>query len=327
MDMKEEDEDSDDEEAMVASNNPQMSENDGDNVEEPQQQNNNASFSKRPTRSSSRRKRGEELRSKSTGVGISVMTTEPVNKKIVFGDDEDIAAAAEEEPKDEAVAEENEGSDDDEDDDAVEEVKGSTAKDLAQEQHELERATSRAVLTKKKSRKRKNKTQDADDFDDNFFKQLDEEREEQRKLLRKQKSKKQSEPVGRHTTFVVSGDEGEEFASSLTPKEVEHNIEVVVLGTARNDSSGDPNASFTGRSLLLEANKEAPSEAVLMFSRNSLLANGAEAPTSKQLHKAKISGHKTVQAPTWTRSKKVTRILATGTRQKGKAAAHFVVKM
>jgi hypothetical protein len=295
--------------------------------EEPQSVNGEASH-KRSTRSTTtaRRKRGEELRSKSTGVGISVVS-EPVNKKIVF--DEEILVANTDTKDDEpnkSNEEENDGSvESNDDDDAVEEVKGSAAKDLAEKQRERERITARGSLSKK-SRKRKDKTENeiAEEFDDDFFKQLGEEREEERK--QRKKSKKPSEPAGRHTAFVLSGDE-DGVGSSVTPKVAEHNIEVVVLGTKDAYASDDRNTSSTGRSLLLEANNEPPSETVLMYSRRSLLADGSEPPSQKQLQKAQKAGHKTAQAPTWKRSKKITRILGSGVRQKGKAAAHFVVQM
>lgn len=267
-------------------------------------------------------KRGGELRSKSTGVGI-VLNSEPVNKKIVFGDGENNFVVPD---KDDGIKErktkEDQCSDESVDDDAVEEVKGSEAKDLVKQQLEQEHATARASFIKK-PRKRKSKAQDAiaNEFDDDFFKQLDEERAEERK--QRQQTKNQTKPAGRHTTFVVSGDEEGRIDSEIAPNVAEHNIEVVVLGT--DDSSDDPHRSTTGRSLLSEANKEKPSEAFLMYSRCILLVDGSEPPSCKQQQKAKKAGHKTVQAPTWKRSKKMNRILGAGRRLKGKAAAHFLV--
>jgi hypothetical protein len=192
-----------------------------------------------------------------------------------------------------------------------------------QEQGQQERAT---ALWSRTTTNKKRKTKVDDDFSNNdeFFQQLDEEREmEQQK---QQKMKKQSS-VGKHTTFVMSGDSNDEMAMD---RMVDHNIEVAVLPPSSN------------RNLMMSNNMNAataPTKEMLLYSRSLLLVDADDSkeqqPTSSSLPKGKT---KTVQRKTavattrsWKRSKKMNRILTPGARRrnrtKGTAAAHFVVKL
>lgn len=293
----------------------------------------------------------DELRSKSTGVGVAISIDATSSKKILFDDDEVFTAsegadrdvdvdvahskkkATEETEADRAHGDNNNDKDDD-DDDAVEEVQGATAKDFAQQQIEEELYTARTSVLTKKSRKRKakDKLDPADLFDEDFFRTIDAEQDDERKQRNRSKGKVQKEKVkGRHTTFVVSGDV-DKAGSSLKPVTFEHNIEVVVLGTHGGDETAtDRNTatSITGRKLLLESNKEELSKEALLYSRCGFQEDGRETvPLSqKQLQKLKKSGHKNASkepVSSWKRSKAM-RVVAFGTRKKAAPAARFVV--
>lgn len=267
-----------------------------------------------------RRRKKEGLRSKSTGVGLSIdiaESTGKTNKKIVFDEDpnfEDLPADSDKEDREAVEAHVG----DDSDDDAVEEVKGTIAKEQAHEQRIAEREVAKvstdlkASKRKRKSRLEKKVAEDKEDFDEDFFDQLDAEMEEQRENKKKDRkgSDDSEKPKGRHTTFVA-----DEKAS--VPVKVGENIEVVVL-------QSDP---------VREGTTSMPvSKAAVLFSRGQLV-DGCDMVSEKQIRKAKKAGQDVLQrTSTWKRSKKMNRLLLPGAQNKrrkgeGVAASHFVVKM
>ena len=265
-----------------------------------------------------RQSRRQDLRPKSTGVGISIASAAddggaiPKGKKIIFGDDEDLMQEDDLEKKEiqhgDEKQQDEESDDDDDDDDAVEEVDTSAARKSEQGQREKERATARVQvsLTSRRKRKYKVEAEPENDFDDAFFTQLDEEIAEKQQ----QDRQKPVQPQGRHTTFVVPNED-----ETRTAAPVGHNIEVAVL------------ASESSSQVII--NPEL-SDSALTFSRSHLL-DGSDGVSSKQLQKAKKSGNKTAETPSWRRSKKMNLLLQPGARSKrqkvhGRAPAHFVVE-
>lgn len=276
-----------------------------------------------------RRKRRENIKSRNTGVGLSISTSKKANssKKIMFDDDSDNQEELDDgdgQP-DEHMADANkddkgrDGSDDDSsdsDDDVIEEVKSSVARDKALEQLSRERETSKVQKLQTRTKKRKTKTveEEEDDFDEDFFAQVDSEMAEQRK--QRKIDKESNPPAGRHTTFLSA----EEELDSL-PIQADHNIELVVLGDADTEKN-QVNA------LALQNTQDnvgiEPSEMSHLFARGQL-ASGRD--------QAKIKGTKKKKQtdPGWRRSKKMNALAferAKVKRRKGRgmAAANFVVQ-
>jgi hypothetical protein len=302
----------------------------------------------------------QQLRSQATGVGIAL--EKAVNKKIVFDDillpvddvEHDVKDSSNDTKSPPAAAvvlpavsvSETEYPKDqveDEDDDKVEEIKASSAQNMALEQRQEERLTARTAAnwTKKTRRKRKaTATTDMPDptvFDDEFFQQIDQERQDERQRRKLKTSHVETEGVtvatGRHTTFVVDSRD-DAVGTALKPKSVGHGMEVVVLGCDhyKADASADgdggskvPYSMLTGQSLL-ESDKETPSPEIVLYSRCGILSDGSVPLSSKQTKKMKQAGHVSSHrqvAPTWQRSKKM-RVVVFGTRKQPKAAAQFV---
>jgi hypothetical protein len=270
------------------------------------------SASKRSTSRELRKRRRDELKTKSMGVGLSISKNATNSNKIVFDDNEvfDGDDTAGEDVSEQV--QENE-SDNDSDDDAIEEVKSSVARDKAMDQLARERETAVEQKLQTKTKKRKAKAtptieEEEEDFDENFFAQVDSEMAEQRK---QRKLDKLSVPTGRHTTFLST----EEEADSR-PIQAEHNIELVVLG---NDTEGPTSATNT----LLDSTSDKagiePSEASHLFARDRLTSGKANKKGTKK---------KKQTDPGWRRSKKMN-VLAFGRtkakRSNGRAAANFVV--
>jgi hypothetical protein len=260
-----------------------------------------------------RRKTREELRSKNMGLGLKIDAAEvPTSRKITFNDAilEEIGQDPEENIEGEKSDEHEEDSDDDDD---IEEVKGSSARQKALEQRSVERENSKVKQLEKKPKKKRSpkvsaeakkaEDSDADDFDDEFFEQLDSEMATQR--LEKQKLEN-LKPSGKHTAFVSADDD-----NTHEPIQVDHNIELVVLG--HNEISSRSTDAKLGT---------APSEAAIVFSRSKLF-HGKDAKTT--LSKKRQSNKTEVGA--WTRSKKMNRIMFAGKRTagQGRPAAHFVI--
>jgi hypothetical protein len=302
----------------------------------------------------------QRLRSQATGVGIALEKS--VNKKIVFDDNvlpvDDVEhgvkyssnvttsplQAAVVLPLPVSETEYPQDQLDDDDDDKVEEVKASTAQDMALEQRQEERLTARTSNWIKKMRRKRKATAttafvipDPTVFDDEFFQRIDQERQDERQRRKMKACHGETEgtvATGRHTTFVVATRE-DAVGTASKPKPVGHGVEIVVLGCdhhkadtwTHGDSGGNvPYSMLTGQSLL-ESNKETPSPAVVLYSRYGILSDGSVPLSSKQSKKMKQAGHVSShrqEAPTWQRSKKM-RVVAFGTRKQPKAAAEFVV--
>lgn len=272
--------------------------------------------SRKPPRRSTftRKKRKEELKWKNTGLGLSISidSNTKKNKKIVFDDDEDLDQTIDEKDNEKLVETppgEADGDEDDNDDDAVEEVKGSAAREEMMAQLQAEE---KGALKPKKSRKRKErqKDEDDDDLDEDFFAQLETVKAEEEKEKQAKKKKKRQ---GKHTTFVFN--EGDNTTSSSEPKKVGHNIQVVVLpdqGDALQDDS------LAGISTTLSGD-------ALMYSRGSL-HNGSDGGPKKKSRKSPNRPD-----TTWKRSRKMNLVLTSQSRfhrrgGKGRPAANFASK-
>lgn len=272
-----------------------------------------------------RRNRRDNLRSRSTGVGVSISTDQDVpllRNRIRFVDSVEGVGSSENDPSDQhrGIANPMEADDhDDDDNDEVEEMGNSVAVAREEAEQERERSAARALrMEQAKRRKRKKKAAKKEakpvdeEFDEDFFAQLDAEAAEE-KALKKQKIDL-DEQKGRHTTFVVSG----ESEGVSAPVRAEHNIEVVVL----RDSSPEIDQH--------EASLGAPSTSSFAFSRSSIV-DGSDTISQKQRQKAKQAGKKTVDNTTWKRSNKMNRLLGRRSkmmrrRGKGTPALNFVTK-
>lgn len=271
------------------------------------------SASRRSTSRELRKRRRDELKTKSMGVGLSISKNAFNSNKIVFDDNEDFDGdhTAGEDVA-EQVQEDARDEDSESDDDAIEEVKSSVARDKAMDQLARERETALEQKVQTKTKKRKAKAtpaiEEEEDFDEDFFAQVDSEMAEQRK---QRKLDKLSVPTGRHTTFLST----EEEADSR-PIQAEHNIELVVLG---NDTEGPTSANST----LLDSTSDKagiePSEASHLFARDRLRSGKANKKGTKKKKQTDAG---------WRRSKKMN-VLAFGRtkakRSNGRAAANFVV--
>jgi len=262
-----------------------------------------------------RQKNRDGLRSKSTGVGVSIApdgkSAAPVNKKIVFDDDYDdgqqkLQAEEEIDTRHDSVRDERDKHSDD--DDAVEEMKTSDARVQAEEQQTREKATAHEALVLKGSkRKRKKKPanksgdDDKEELDDEFFEKLDAELEQERKNRKEEKEIKDSSLAQkrRRTAFVVS----DETLVESIPTRTDENVEVVVLKDEAH-SAALVNKTFK------------VSKAALLFSR-SQIADGSDVVSAKQLQKGKKSGRTVDYYSTgWKRSKKMNNRLLPGLRNK-----------
>jgi hypothetical protein len=304
--------------------------------------------SKRKRKKKARQKqRIEELKSKSTGVGlkISLESTPVNNKKIVFDDsnlptDEDgNDDVADDEPLNSQIAIEgenhndydngddgDEGDDDDDDDDAVEEVQGKAARDEAMDQMKTEAKQSLKTVKKRKRKPRKEKTaevaattkndndSDADDdeMDADFFAQLESVRKaelEEREEL--EKSAAREALKGRHTTFVFAKHKGDEDAMS-DPVQINKNIQVVVLKEPSSAFKATANRSFQPNSTI--------SEKALRYSRNRLKDGSDPAAGATEMKRKRNRSGEDVQP--WKRGRQR---LSMGRSRltKGKPAAFF----
>jgi len=292
---------------------------DDDSVEEQQDSSEKTANTFRRNSREMQRQRREEIKSRNTGVGLSI-STKATGKKIVFEDngfsdekvdDEQDAADAETGKAHDA----EEGSDNDSDeDDAIEEVKSSIACDKAMEQLAKERETSKVQKLQSRSKKRKAKTaaatdkEEEEDFDETFFEKVDSAMAEQQK---QKKIAKESVPAGRHTTFLSTEEE-----MNSCPIQTDHNIELVVLG----DTDKGPVSSAVLQNTEDKAGME-PSEASHLFARGRL-ASGKDQAKRKGTKKKKQNDIG------WKQSKKMN-VLASGRKvrqRKGCAAANFVLK-
>jgi hypothetical protein len=253
-----------------------------------------ASFSK-----TKKQKRDEELKSKATGVGLEISVDSSLKKsKTVFEntplDDEvepETVVQQEVPPKEE---------DDDDDDDAVEEVQGQAAREEIQEQMDAEEKFSVRSKKKRKQKERKPKEEeeeDNDNFDDDFFAQLESARAEEQKKVEGKKTK------GKHTAFVFSQEDKD---SDERPREVDQNIQVVVLHDSVQDSTANAITAVPTNALSHEA---------LQYSRGQLV-NGSDGVARG------ATGKKRKWQPdnTWKRSKKMNNMVRVHRRGGGRMA-------
>jgi hypothetical protein len=315
-------------EERVSDSDDENESNSGSNVEQdeehlPPTASNEASSTRKHSREV-RRKRREEIKSRTTGVGLFISTRASGSNKIVFGDNNsndenppNVIGSNDKKYDDfvesDADEQDSDSSDDDDDDDAVEEVKSSVARDKVMEQLARERDSSKVQKLQTRSKKRKTKTlneeeeKEEDEFDEDFFAQVDSEIAQERK--QKKMDKESTRPsAGRHTTFLSTEEEVD-----FQPIRADHNIELVVLGNGNTETN---QVSFT-------EDKEEPSELSHLFARGRL-ADG------KELAKVKGTKKKKQSDSGWKRSKKMNAVAlgqAKVARRKGRgtAAANFVV--
>ena len=220
----------------------------------------------RKERKSRRQKqRKEELKSKATGIGLKIsVDSAPTNKKIVF-DDSNLPSDGDDKDNDVngGEAEENNSGDGDgdDDDDAVEEIKGTAARDEVLDQMKTEAQQS---LKPKKKRNRKERREKPiedsngdEEMDEDFFAQLDSAREvemEERKAL--EMSAKREALRGKHTAFVFSKNKNDDEGASV-PLAINKNIQVVVLSNSSNSvaASFEPTTSLSEKALLYSRNR------------------------------------------------------------------------
>lgn len=295
--------------------------------------------------------------------GIS--SESPKNKKIVFGEDDDVDAPIDDIQHDKEVEVNVDGSTVDAgvdtnndvttdkpdiDDDAVEEVKGSSARESTQRLRDEERKVAKESTVSKKRRKKKNdisieekvedskeeeddessndSEEDEDDEDmltESFFEMVDSERATQIQLTKKEKKEKkiqQKKRLGKHTTFVV---EDEYKMGGDTPHRTDQtNIEVVPIGggsgaDSNNETSSNTTSVDEERQLIISATLGSkPSKSATLFARGSLTC-GVSKERGSDSRKRKSKNEET-----WKRSKKLKR-LGVGSRP-GQAATLFVCK-
>ena len=245
---------------------------------------------KKQTAKARKQQKKEAMKSKATGVGLKIsIDASPKNKKkIVFGDDgdvEDEPVEEEREPENDDKEEDSEKSDDD-DDDTVEEVTGSKAREEIMEQLNVEEKLATKSKKKRKKRERKQADDDEgesdDDFDKDFFAELEAAKAEEQKELATTKR------LGKHTTFVVSHDEDD---VDDTPREVDDNIQVVVLKNPLQDSTANAIAAVPTNKL---------SQQATLFARGCL-SNGSDGVARGATGKKR----KWQVDNTWKRSKKM----------------------
>ena len=268
-----------------------------------------------------RRKRREEIKNRTIGVGLSISTRASGSNKIVFNSDDENerddvkhdGASDEIDDIDESDARHSDSSENSNDDDAIEEIKSSVARDKAMKQLARERDSSKVQKLQTRTKKRKTRTVDdekeEEEFDEDFFAQVDSEMADQRK---QKKIDKESTPsAGRHTTFLSTEEEVDS-----QPIQADHDIELVVLG----DGGIETNQVSVAED---KAGIE-PSEMSHLFARGRL-AGGKEQAKKKGAKKKKQTD------AGWKRSKKMNS-LAFGQakvmrrRGRGRAAVNFVVQ-
>ena len=307
---------------------------------------NDESSTPTPSKRKGRKKnQRDELKSKNTGVGLAISIDDEdsaakQNKKIVFGDDEEGDALVEREDpepnagggndneeagdgdKPETIENEAKEDQDEDADDAVEEVKGSKAREEVL--HQLE-AEEKGAVKVKKTRNRKGRVKEdqeqgeesEDELDDDFFAELETVKaEESQKQTDAQKKKKKK---GKHTTFVFD-ENNDGKGDNLDPsksRDVGHNIQVVVLPIQEDGPMDDAITAFPTGTL---------SEEALLYSR-SQLNNGFD---------KSVAGKRKRNAPvrpdtSWKRSRKMNLLLTPKSRfhrkgRKGRPAANFATK-
>lgn len=314
-----EDDDADDDDVVEAasnSNNQEKNDDDDDANDDDDKVEEAVTSSKKKKKTPSERKtlrkqQKEALRSKN--LGLIAEETPNKSRKIVFGDDMDDAPLEEEEDDEKPESASNNNKEDEveeeEDDDAVEQMDSKAAREMALEQREQERASTK-VVKKKKRKSRARPEADADDnFEDDFFAQLD----EQKATDKKNKKAKGEDVIPKHTIFQSADEEHPQ-----EPIEVNPGMELVVLG---EDDYEEGQRLENDHTMALSMTAEEPSETALYHSRDNL-KSGRDIISMKQRQKYKKHGLKS-DTQYWRRSMKMNRRLLT--KGKGKAAAAFTV--
>lgn len=288
----------------------------------------------------SRRQAKQAVKARLSG---AISSNSPKNKKIVFGDDEietqnneSEAIGTNDDVSDEDFSNEdaNDESDSGDEDDAVEEVKGSVARESTQRLRASERETAKDSMSKKKRKKKddvdiapavETKSDDESSESENeeealltedFFKKVDSERADQLQKTKKEAKLKKVQNkrlLGKHTTFVAE----DGYKMTDKPQKKDQNIEVVAIG--RGDTSDANSVADDERQLLMSATLgAAPSKAAIAFARGSMArGTSKERGADSRKRKSKNEG-------TWKRSRKVN-TLGVGSRP-GQAAILFVRK-
>ena len=274
-----------------------------------------APSTKKKKRKSRQKKRNEELKSKATGTGLKIsLDSAPKNNKIVF-DDSNLPSEDEDDNDDneadnnkqQLAVEATSDQDVSDDDDAVEEVKGTAARDEALDQLKTEAEQSLKTKKKRKRKPRKEKVVESDDddeaeMDDDFFAQLDSVREAEMKERKELEESAAREAMkGKHTTFVFAKNKSDEDGPS-GPVDINENIQVVVLN---NNNIGE---------------KESLSEKALTYSRNRLTSGADPLAGAAELKRKRMRSGPEVQP--WKRAKKGL-ALGRSRLRKGKPSAFF----
>ncbi|KAL3782867.1 hypothetical protein HJC23_008861 [Cyclotella cryptica] len=255
--------------------------------------------------------------------GFAVSDNTPKNKKVVFEDN------------DEAVDDDfdvNGGlgkldvdinGDNAEDDDAVEEVKGSAARESTQKLREAERLVAKESTSKKKRTKKTETTKNfsntptstndvggstsesegtEDMLTDDFFNMVDSERAKKLQLSKQEKKKEsldEKKRLGRHTTFVVEDD----HRIIDVPKEIGQNIEVVAIGSGCADD--ELNDEEEKRNLL-SARLGSASRAATVYARDNLSWGGSRERSCESRKR------KSKDEESWKRSRKMVFVAGSG---------------
>mmetsp|Transcript_9820 Transcript_9820/g.19338 ORF Transcript_9820/g.19338 Transcript_9820/m.19338 type:complete len:340 (-) Transcript_9820:37-1056(-) len=275
--------------------------------------------------------------------GIGILNAEEDGSGGIDGNDD---GSQSEDGAHEATSGNVEEHDDDEDDDAVEEVKGSKAREATKKLRDQERKVAKENAKAQTKKKRNKTTQDEKNnkegqvedgneisdgsdaeeedeegkiFDDDFFKQVDSERAEHLLKSKEERKKQKSElkmRLGRHTTFVVE----DEYKMIDAPKSMNQNIDVIALGGGKNGDSDEVDNDGTDddeeRQIIISASLgTAPSKSAIVFARGKLVSG-----TSKE-RSCPSRKRKSKNEETWKRSRRMN-----AKPRPGFAAAMFVRK-
>ena len=200
----------------------------------------------------SKSKRKADLRRKNMGLGIGNIdvnaSSSNKGKKIRFDnhsdddDGDDDGSVGDHDIVDENDNQKLEEEKEEESDDEVEQVSAAVAKEKSLQIRAAEREIRKVENSMTQKRKRKKKVtkeehldDEDDELDEDFFAMVDTARENDSKVKKlKQESIISAKKLGRHTTFVS---EDKNLANNIV--QADHNIEVVVLPSSREDDIED----------------------------------------------------------------------------------------
>jgi len=199
----------------------------------------------------SKSKRKADLRRKNMGLGIGNIdvnaSSSNKGKKIRFDnhsddDDDDDGSVGDHDIVDDNDNQKLEEEKEEESDDEVEQVSAAVAKEKSLQIRAAEREIRKVENSMTQKRKRKKKVtkeeyldDEDDELDEDFFAMVDTARENDSKVKKlNQESIISTKKLGRHTTFVS---EDKNLANNIV--QADHNIEVVVLPSSREDDIED----------------------------------------------------------------------------------------